>query len=422
MKFTGSAFLKAFLFALGYGVLFYLLQFFFAETAMVGIRPGAANLRSWDVVFYDSIAHSGYDKNSDNTGFFILFPLIWKLSGLGIWGICALNIVFFAAGFAFLSRTLQVTDKITYLLWLTLPSVYFFFLPYTESLFFLLGTVMLYAVKRQRPVLLWIALFLIALVRPTATLLVPALFVMELLGNPKKSWLKSILKAGYLYLPPVLLALSLFILWQYRETGIWFAYFKTQTAVWGHLFSWPGIPFTNIAKGDVRYHWLSSLAILIDTLALIWLVRALILWLKNKGLQDKTLILSVGYLAMLLVNLLFLNPKYGNQTTNIMGANRYSFASPFFFLFLYHLRQMKYTPRHILYVFLLLNAFWILFGAYHTLSAWYSIALINNAIIMAFMFWRSKAQYHWLAFAIIAFNFFVQVHFFQQFITPLYVD
>lgn len=422
MKITGSPFFRAFVFALGYGCLFYLLQFFFAETTLLGIHPGTANLRSWDVVYYESIARNGYDGTSHNTGFFILFPLLWKLSGFTIWGICAFNICCFATGFAFLSRALQVTDKIIYMLWLSLPSGYFFFLPYTEALFFLLGAIILYAVRQERPVLCWIALFLVSLVRPTASMLIPAFLAMELFSNPKKDWWKSILRTGYRYIAPIVAALSLFVLWQYRQTGIWFAYFKTQATIWGHVFSWPGIPFTNIAGGDDRYHWLSSLAILIDLLALALLIRQLIRWLRNQDLEDKTFILAAGYLAMLLVNLLFMNPKYGNQTSNIMGANRHSLATPFFFVFLYRLCQVQCSRRQLLYVFLLLNAFWILFGAYHTFSAWYTIALINDLLIMTFLCWRSQERYSWLAFPIIAFNFFVQLHLFQQFITPLYVD
>lgn len=422
MKFAATPFFKAFLFALGYGCLFFLLQFFFTETLMLPVKPNAVNLRSWDVVFYDSIAHGGYKHNSDNTGFFVLFPLLWKISGLNIWGICLLNTLCFALGFAFLSRALSVTDKVMYLLWLTLPPVYFFFLPYTEALFFLLGAIILYAVKKERPVLLWISLFLISLVRPTASMLIPAFLAMELWGNTKQQVLKGLLKVAYLYVLPILLALALFVWWQYHETGIWFAYFKTQSTVWGHVFSWPGIPLTNIAGGDTRYHWLSCIAILVDLLALVFVLRCGITWLRRKVPQDKALVLSVAYLAMLLVNLLFMNPKYGNQTSNIMGANRHSLANPFFFLFLYHLTQIRYTKKHILYFFLFLNAFWILTGAYHSLGEWLGIAMIGNLVIMAFMFWRSAESYSWLAFALIAFNFFVQLHLFQQFITPLYVD
>ena len=139
MKFTGTPFFKAFLFAFCYGILFYVLQFFFAETTMLNVRPDEVNLRSWDVTFYESIARGGYGSRAHNTGFFILFPLLWKISHLGIWGICAFNLLSFAIGFAFLSQVAEEADKTTFLLWLTLPSLYFCFLPYTEALSFLFG-------------------------------------------------------------------------------------------------------------------------------------------------------------------------------------------------------------------------------------------------------------------------------------------
>ncbi len=422
MKVTVAPFFKAFAFALCYGIAFYLLQFFFSDTTMLGMRPTELNLMSWDAAFYESIAKGGYGSRQANTGFFILFPLLWKLSGLGVWGICAFNLLCFASGFAFLSLALALEDKVVYLLWLTLPPVYFAFLPYSESLFFLLGAIILYAVKHEKPVLLWISLFLISLVRATGIFLIPAFIAMELLGNPGRRWLRSIATACYRHGLPMLLALALFVYWQYPETGTWFIYFKTQASVWGHTFSWPGTPFTNIEHGIVRYHWLSTLAVVIDAFAFIYFVRQFIVWCKNKAPQDKALTLSVTYLAMVLLSLLFLNPKYGNKTTNIMGANRYTFMSPFFFLVLHYLYTIKYTSRQILYVFLFLNAFLLLFGVYQDFTLWYGIAMINNGIILSFMCWRSNEQYSWLALPIMAFNFFIQIHLFQQFITPLYVD
>jgi len=149
MKYLNSPFVKAFIFALCYGFSFYILQFFLAKTGMFSILPNSTNLKSWDVGFYDSIRQNGYDAQSDNTGFFILFPLLWKISGLGIWGITFLNIVFFALGFAFLMRVIEEEDPVFWLLGLTLPSVYFAFLPYTESLFFLLGSLILYSIKKR---------------------------------------------------------------------------------------------------------------------------------------------------------------------------------------------------------------------------------------------------------------------------------
>jgi hypothetical protein len=418
---SNSLFIKAFSFALLYGVLFYIIQFFLAKTGIF-ILPTSSNLNVWDVGFYDSIKTSGYDPDTDNTGFFILFPLIWKVAHVGIWGIIFINIFFFACGFGLLAYTVNESDKKFWLFWLTLPSVYFAFVPYTESLFFLLGSLILYSIKEKKSGLLWISLFLISLVRATGIFLLPAFFAMELLSRPPKEWLTGVIRVFYRYAIPMIAGLALFIVWQYYETGIWFAYFKKQAEHWGHTFSLPGVPFSNIENAEWRYHWLSALAMFVDTIAFIFLIWQAILWIKNKNIKDQNLIFSAGYLTMALMTLLFLNPKYGGHTTNIMGANRYTIITPFFFLFIHFLSKQKFTNKHVLYTFIFINAFLVLFGAYHDLGKYLAIGLINNFLIIGFMLYVSHEKYSWVILAIVAFNFLIQLHFFQQFIAPKYVD
>jgi len=417
-----NSLLKPFLFALGYGLLFHLLQFFLSRSGIFIVTPTSQKLTSWDVGFYDNIRSSGYDANSDNTGFFILFPLLWKLSHLSVWGITFLNIVFFAAGFALLMKTLKTADVSFWLLCLTIPSMYFAFLPYTEALFFLLGSAAMYAIKKEKHQLLWIALFLIALVRATTMLMLPGLMVMALLSADRSQWKRSLWLFAYRYALPSLLGLSVFIIWQYLETGIWFAYFKKQASHWGHTFSIPEFPFSNIENGNWRYHWLSALALLLCLIAFIWLVRQGILWLRHKTEQDPNLVFSAGYLTMVLIFILFFNPKY-IALTNVMGANRYTLATPFVIYFLHYLYHCKYTPRTIIYFILFANAFFALFRAFESLGSYIVIGLIPTLLITAFTVARYSGQRQsWLITAVIAFNFLIQMHLFQQFITPLYMD
>lgn len=421
MKTRYTSFVKAFVFALAYGILFYILQFFLVRTGVFTVEPTPHSLRSWDVGFYDDLRQNGYKPSSPNTGFFIFFSLLWRLTHLGIWGMTALNVVFFALGFAVLVRTLKEEDKTFWLVWLTLPSVYFAFVPYTESLFFLLTALMLYALREKKYTLLWVSLFLASLIRATGFFLIPAFVAMEVLSHPAKNWLKSTLRASYLYIAPILLAMAINILWQYEATGVWFIYFKKQAENWNHIFSLPGIPFSNIENG-IRHHWLSALSMLVDTVALIVMCRQLILWLKRKALENPLVILSAGYLVMVLLFLVFFSPKYGGNITFVMGANRYTIIHPFFFVFLHFLAQQKYSVKQILLFFLFMNGFWALFGAFEELNKYIAIAAISNFLVIAFMLYSSQEKYKWLIIPVIAFNFFMQLHLFQQFITPLFVD
>ncbi|WP_118974085.1 hypothetical protein [Taibaiella koreensis] len=420
-KYLLSPFAKAFLFALGYGILFYVMQFLLARTGIFALEPQAHKLIAWDVGFYDDLRQHGYNPASPNTGFFIFFPWLWRLTHLGIWGMSFLNIVFFSLGFAVLVRTLKEEDKTFWLVWLTLPAVYFAFIPYTESLFFLFGALMLYAVREKKYKLLWLSLFLVSLIRAPGFFLIPAFVAMELLGHSPRDIGKGLLRSGYRYIAPILLALAINVLIQYQATGIWFVYFKTQAEHWNHIFTFPGLPFSNIDNA-VHHHWLSAISMLIDAVAWVFLFRQLLLWLKNKPTADPLITLSAGYLAMVLVFLVFFSPRYGGPVTFVMGANRYTIIQPFFFVFLHFLGRQKYTLRHILFVFLLANGFWALFGAFESLDKYITIAAISNLLILSFMLYCSEEKYRWAIIPFISFNIMMQLHFFQQFITPLFMD
>jgi hypothetical protein len=421
--YKSSVFAKAAIFAFGYGIFFYLLQFFFAKTGMLPNYPTAENIHNSDVAFYDSIAHRGYDASSDNTGFYILFPLIWRLSKLDIWGIIVVNVGFFSLGFGLLMSIIRQSDKQFWILCLTLPAVYFALIPYTESLFFFLGAWLFYAIEKEKTRQIWAALILISLVRATAFFLLPSFLVAQVLSNPSNEIWKSFKTYLLRYALPITIGLAIFVIWQFIETGIWWAYVKKQSTVWGHVFSWPEVHFSNIENADWRHHWLSALAMFVNTVATILLLRIAFFWLKNgQRTENPNLILSLGYLSMVLMSLLFLNPKYGGNHTNVMGANRYTFASPFLIYTLNYFYNLKYSSKTILTVFLGLGAFLALFRAYFSLNQFILVGIIPIILVLAFLLSRKSEKYKWLVFCVVAFNVFVQLHHFQQFISGLYMD
>lgn len=222
---------------------------------------------------------------------------------------------------------------------------------------------------------------------------------------------------------PSLAGLVVFILWQYQETGIWFAYFKTQSIHWQHTFSLPGIPFSNIESATERYHWLSALALFIDAIAIFILIKQFLSWLKGKIIVDEALLFSLGYLAMTLVFIITFNPKYGGDKTNIMGANRYTFITPFCFYFIHYLFKQRYNYKYVLLTAIAGLCFWQLFHSYIDLNSFIRIGLIPTLLILSFTCYKmSEKKNFWMIIAVIAFNFIIQMHLFQQFITPLYVD
>lgn len=417
--YSNKKFFTAFFFVLGYAMLFYTLQFFLAETHFLQTIPNEKGITNWDCNFYRIIKENGYSKNDLNTsGFFILFPLIWKVSGLSVWGISALNIFFFALGFAVLMKTLNNNDKLFWLFLLTIPPTCLTFIPLTEALFFLLGSLALYAIKEKKDSLLMLIIFFIALVRATTLFILPALFVMEILSSPLKDWKKGFVRACKFAIPSII-GLFIFIWWQYLQTGIWFVYFKIQAEHWDKGFSVPEFPLKNIEGGEWRYHWLSALALLMCFTCILFLIRELIRWVNNKSTAEKNTLFSATFLGMVVIFILFFNPVY-DHSTRIMSANRYTFITPFCFYMLHHWYKEAVSYRRITLYLVLSNAFFTLFGALADWHQYFLIGFIPTLIIAAFMLCNKSRD--WLFVCIIGFSFLFQMLYFQQYLQNIFLD
>jgi hypothetical protein len=217
--------------------------------------------------------------------------------------------------------------------------------------------------------------------------------------------------------------LGLFIYYQYLETGIWLAYFKTQAEHWEKKFSMPQFPLRNIEGGEVRYHWLNALALFIALVGIFMVLRSTWFWFKGRVVEDGMLIYSAVFLGMVLIFILFFNPKYGGEHTLIMGSNRYIMVTPFCFYLLAAISRQKVMSVHIWCTMAAAGLFWALFNAYFDLSNFIIIGLMPTMLILAFLFFSfSKKKHTWLMIGIIAFNLLIQLLFFQQFITPKFMD
>ncbi len=402
-----------------YASSFYIVQLFLSEIHIFPISPTLENIVSWDAGWYLSIATEGYKDNagaSSNSGFYFLFPLVWSLIHYNIIGILILNIIFFAAGFTILSNlySLSVNDTI---LWLSTPSLFFIFVPYSEALFFLLVAITLYGIIHKKIYLIWIGLFLAALCRSTVVFLIPAFLVMELLVNNRNEWYKSFFRYLFTYAFPLLAGLAVFVWYQYYETGVWFAYFKQQSSNWGHKLAMPVLPF-----GDFEGHrliWLNAMAMFTALIALIILIRKGFLWLSRNIIEpNRILSLSLSYLVVTMCFIIFFNPTWtdGGRTMSA-GMHRYTLATPFFFAFLADKlkQETNYKLRNFIGVFVLANIVWLAFGSYIHIQQWL-LFNVNFLLILLYMLYASK-RYLWASIAIAAFNIMVQHQLFQIFIS-----
>jgi Gpi18-like mannosyltransferase len=202
----------------------------------------------WDAKIYLRIAQTGYQPPYD-LAFFPLFPLLIAIPGhiLGNWSYLPLAIIISNAallGSLFIIYQLaadiggdQVARR-TILYLCIFPTAFFFFAPYNESLFVLLSTGTLLALRRHRWWLAGILGLLAALTRNAGILLViPYLYELwlaqeSLLGNKRKLLIE--------FIPIVLIPLGtlLYSIYSWKLTASFFT-FATVQAHWSRQLSWP---------------------------------------------------------------------------------------------------------------------------------------------------------------------------------------
>lgn len=319
-------------------------------------------LKQWDAYWYASIAEHGYLFNASkpsNSGFFPLFSYewktLWKLTGAGIGGVCIFNTLLFFAGMLILKKAFNFSWAY-FLVFLSLPSNLFMYVPYSEASFFFFSALILAGLKTDKTSLVLTGLFFSSLTKPTAAFFIPAILAIEWMTFTNfKEFTKRVL--GFSLLP--ILSVLIVVIFQYIHTGVWFAYFKAQSAFWHRTFQLPELPLTT--WGGPRILWLDGLAMFFGLIIVFLLIVAIIKrFFKDKKLNvDKATLFSLTYLSLTFFSVLFFNGKDALGGTSLMGANRYLMATPYFVVFLYFIShtlsiQKLFWPVFTFFAFALL--------------------------------------------------------------------
>lgn len=114
------------------------------------------NFLQFDAVHYYKIVHLGYDHK--RSAFFPFFPWIWRVLGGNISIGIVTNILIFSFSFAILNQIFQ-WDYWQKILFLSIPSSIFYFLPYSESIFALSSILLLYAIIHKKNYLIILSFF-----------------------------------------------------------------------------------------------------------------------------------------------------------------------------------------------------------------------------------------------------------------------
>lgn len=378
-----------------YILLFTALLFLVNKFFMPGILA-SANFLNWDAEHYSWIKDNGYE--GFRVAFFPLFPLVWKLLNVSPPLISIVNALIFFISFYILVKQFKPSVPELILL-LSIPGCMFFYLPYTESIFFASSTLILAGLKQQKIGYTLGGLFLCTLARPAFTIFIPALIIVECFSH---GTMKQIIQRIGLYLLVCVAGIVVVGLVQYNDTGEWFKFFAAQK-MWGNELQIPKLPFTS---------WAGGLIVRLDgTAMLVGLVSGIMLlffMIRKKTSAVKILppelIFSLAYLSGITLSVILF------RGGSLFSLNRFVLASAFIFVAAdYYLKQdFKFSFKQIMICLLILMIYWLSFGSYVHILTLLKFLLISIYLTL-FICIKSEnkmiGKYSLLLFAAINFTF-----------------
>ncbi len=308
------------------------------------------NFLLYDAEHYHYIKEFGY--RIYRIAFFPLMPLLWRITNLNAHGMSILNSIIYFASFFLLIKQLGVKERKEIALYLTIPCFMFFYLPYSESLFFLCSVLILIGLKNAHYRWVYVGLFLSILARPAFTIFIPAFILTEIFANDDKG---RYLRLVY-YVLIALLGVVVVAVIQYLDTGLWFRFFSIQKE-WGNVLRLPSFPLTSWGGGfNVRVDAFTFLFGLLCGCFL--LARMLNLRLFRHLQVPAEVFFSLCYLGGITVTVLLF------RGGRLFSLNRFVFSTPFVIVvFNYWLKSgMKLTIKQLGIILTLIMLFWSFFG------------------------------------------------------------
>lgn len=385
-------------------IIFLIEQFFY---------PGflrAQNFLNWDGEHYYWIKKFGY--KDFRVAFFPLFPLTWKFLHLNIFGIILFNVSVFSLAFYFLARKLKLNTQET-LLYLSIPSFCFFFLPYTEALFFACSTLLFIGIKNEKFSVVSAGLFLCTLTRPAFTVFIPALILMEMFcGNFN---VKSTYRIVTYILVTLIGTLAVGVI-QHYYTGEWFKFFEAQKG-WGNHLQVPVLPLNSWGGGMILR--LDGTALVIGLISGVVILAKIFKFkfIKETNLP-KEVFFSLCYLAGITLSVLLFRGGL------LFSLNRFVFATPFIIIAVHFYFQQSFelSKKHVVVILVSLFGFWLLLGSYLHITALIAfLALTAYLSLLLFMKQKGDLVPKIALWCLIALNVTFQVILFTKFLNKEWV-
>jgi hypothetical protein len=324
------------------------------------------NTRHWDGASYASIKDNYYNGDDRSYGFFPLFPFIWEMFEIDIVYIGLFNYLLFGISVILLSivflknpATSLIEQFCVLTVSLILPPIVVFYMPYAEAVFIFTFTLAVYGLIKNKYGLFFISMVLFAMTRPIFVVVGLSFIIMDILYFIKHKNLKHFLKELFLKLSPLLLGTFIVFFMFYLNSGSFMKYFESLNKYWNAHFSIPD----SITDWSIEGFGMNVFAIFFI------IFPSAILFIKyfwNEMRSDKRIELpsvfsgnsdfiktyffnnSVMYFGGIFCSWLFY------QAGELNGINRYTIASPFFFIFLFYfysdLKEIKLKKILILFI------------------------------------------------------------------------
>ncbi|MDR0789990.1 MAG: hypothetical protein LBO06_04255 [Bacteroidales bacterium] len=338
------------------------------------------NLVHWDASFYYVIHEDGYvdnisSNNFPTSAFFPLFPFIWRLINVSTIGIVVVNCLMFIIGVLILSSLCKGKSTLHTLLVLCLPLLAVFLIPYTEATFILMGALAIYGFVKDKYWLYFIAMTAVALTRNAFSIILPAIFIAEILFLIKERQVLRSLKRLLFGILPILIGTIIFsiILLMYGNNSI--MKFMEVQEVWGNYLSLPDLANINDWSHEgfgINIATMTAVCLPIAVYLFIALLYQCKILRKQSALfalhsDNKKDYLSVVSLSCCLTSLCIVLFFFHGT---LHGLSRYVLTTPYFislfFVFEDKLQTLTIKKRIIIFTILIALSFVVLLSCKYT--------------------------------------------------------
>ena len=353
------------------------------------IKFNSVTAVQFDAELYQRISNEGYSEEF-LFAFFPLLPLIWNFLSLSSIQVGLLNGVLFLIFLVITFKYLNVKSLFLVIFILTIPNFIFFFVPYTESLFFCSSTLILLGLKKENRPLLYLGLILSGLIRPAISVLIPAIVILYFLGSSKKKLIRDLIL-------PILfsiLGLGITVCYQYLYSSVWFSFYKAQ-AIWDNQIRLPTFPLRSWSGEFITQ--VDGFAALIGVFSMFIigvLTYSKLLKKRPRILVTDYQIFSLLYFAgMTSIVLIY-------RGGSLFSLNRFLFASVFvipileFFHFNSSNILLKYSKTRIAsLIFIISSIFWIIsFNSVKHIQVFLKFELMSLYLVMLFFMFTSENE------------------------------